>query len=587
MALKKDKAVGVRLFVAVSALAALLTSTSAHAYTFVSRDGCPEGRGASWEGGITPWQFNVRDAPELDLDEIEAAFRKSFDVWDAPCCASFQNQYKGRTDIDWKRRSATAYVAFLPHWPPEFGQWSIGVTLPQIEIDCRIVSGNLYFNSKDFEFSLDGEELSNRRVDLQTIAVHEFGHLIGLGHSAEASALMYAVTGPGSINRELGEDDEAGICALYPGWCEGCVDSDACPGALSCIGGSCVFPTCERTEDCAAGTICFQAACVPGCRTNLDCAEGSSCIGGSCEEPIDCTICDDCEALDECGTGSLPYHCVPWGAGMLEGRCSKNCESDADCDGDSVCGVFAVGSAQYRGCVAPRSTPADFCPADYLCERDLAKEGCVHSLWERCPTKGGGCGGHSDVCVSAEDGARCSCTCRGDAECGPEARCLEDPASGLPTCFPERVITPCGASHCFNPEICREGSCVDPCDGVSCGEAERCERGSCVSICGSCPEGQRCDGEAGRCLPVDPCSGVSCDPGERCEEGSCVPDGSCGGLECAEGERCVEESCQKIVKKTKEPSSGCGAADSASVPSIVSLAAFLTLYAARRMRSCG
>lgn len=54
---------------------------------------------------------------------------------------------------------------------------------------------------------------STRNVDMVTVAAHELGHALGLAHSRDPEALMFAsYSGP---HRFLGEDDVAGIQALY------------------------------------------------------------------------------------------------------------------------------------------------------------------------------------------------------------------------------------------------------------------------------------------------------------------------------------------------------------------------------------
>lgn len=53
------------------------------------------------------------------------------------------------------------------------------------------------------------------QMDLESVAVHEIGHLLGLDHSTVAAAIMYPSINPGAIKRELNADDINGIRALY------------------------------------------------------------------------------------------------------------------------------------------------------------------------------------------------------------------------------------------------------------------------------------------------------------------------------------------------------------------------------------
>jgi hypothetical protein len=75
---------------------------------------------------------------------------------------------------------------------------------------------NPYDNSQVF-LHFDDEERwvdsESRNVDLLTVAAHEIGHTLGLGHSDDPVALMFpSYSGP---HRFLGEDDIAGVQELY------------------------------------------------------------------------------------------------------------------------------------------------------------------------------------------------------------------------------------------------------------------------------------------------------------------------------------------------------------------------------------
>ncbi|GER54852.1 matrix metalloproteinase [Striga asiatica] len=52
-------------------------------------------------------------------------------------------------------------------------------------------------------------------VDLESVAVHEIGHLLGLGHSSVEEAIMYPTISTGARRVELAGDDIEGIQELY------------------------------------------------------------------------------------------------------------------------------------------------------------------------------------------------------------------------------------------------------------------------------------------------------------------------------------------------------------------------------------
>ncbi|CAI0627559.1 unnamed protein product [Linum tenue] len=76
-------------------------------------------------------------------------------------------------------------------------------------------SGRLHLDEAE-NWVLSGEiEVATAAVDLESVAVHEIGHLLGLGHSSDESAIMFPSIGPGTRKVELAQDDIDGLLQLY------------------------------------------------------------------------------------------------------------------------------------------------------------------------------------------------------------------------------------------------------------------------------------------------------------------------------------------------------------------------------------
>ncbi|KAJ6877760.1 hypothetical protein NC651_030494 [Populus alba x Populus x berolinensis] len=76
------------------------------------------------------------------------------------------------------------------------------------------------FSPEDGRLHFDAEEKWSAnpamdQFDLESVAVHEIGHLLGLDHSSDSNAVMYSGIPPGTKKRDLAQDDIDGINALY------------------------------------------------------------------------------------------------------------------------------------------------------------------------------------------------------------------------------------------------------------------------------------------------------------------------------------------------------------------------------------
>jgi len=77
-----------------------------------------------------------------------------------------------------------------------------------------IADADVLFNGADFSFTTSGQ---SNRFDVQDVATHELGHLLGLDHSGWGGATMYPYVDPTVVlHRSISADDERGLRDAYP-----------------------------------------------------------------------------------------------------------------------------------------------------------------------------------------------------------------------------------------------------------------------------------------------------------------------------------------------------------------------------------
>lgn len=81
----------------------------------------------------------------------------------------------------------------------------------------KVVKGNVNYQSNEGDIDINVSKpfgTASTSYDMKSNIMHELGHLLGLGHSDSASALMYAHFEPGEV-RYIGNDDKNGINEIY------------------------------------------------------------------------------------------------------------------------------------------------------------------------------------------------------------------------------------------------------------------------------------------------------------------------------------------------------------------------------------
>jgi len=94
------------------------------------------------------------------------------------------------------------------------GTGTVAVTPVWFNNSGVIVDADVLFNGVDFDFTTEGVGMA---FDVQDVATHELGHLLGLDHSGWAGATMYPYVDPAvTLHRSISDDDERGLHDAYP-----------------------------------------------------------------------------------------------------------------------------------------------------------------------------------------------------------------------------------------------------------------------------------------------------------------------------------------------------------------------------------
>lgn len=259
------------------------------------------------------------------------------------------------------------------------GPGTLGVTVGDVGNDPR-QAADICFNGLHHTWGV------GKDTDVQSIALHEIGHFIGLDHPCDndqatdtcipvTQAIMFP-SWSGSPERELLRSDVAGAVGLYPAGdgdvsgCEGpfragerCTCNDECVEGLVCAPDAVGDLRCGRTcstvdRNCGAGSVCvFDAptgdggavglcvrAAAPDLPAGATCSNGTDCASGTClaQFTIGSSICQvPCERSADCGNGTC-----------FEGTCLGGFESE-ECpaldDGSCTCRGTAGGPGPLAG----------------------------------------------------------------------------------------------------------------------------------------------------------------------------------------------------------------------------------------------
>ncbi len=209
-------------------------STDAHAFTR-SRD--PDTKACLWwKHRLVKVVLNNACSQDVPVNNCANAVWTTLDVWNNPTCSDFRFVSGGttsRTDVGFDQDNWDDNINLIiwqnDNWPHDDSAIAL-TTSTYDRLTGEVVDTDVEFNGVNFTFST--AESPDVIVDISNTLAHEAGHMLGLDHSSDTSASMYAYAPEGETQkRNLSQDDIDGLCHVYPAGldlppCEGFIPPD-------------------------------------------------------------------------------------------------------------------------------------------------------------------------------------------------------------------------------------------------------------------------------------------------------------------------------------------------------------------------
>lgn len=224
-------------------------------------NGCKtSGNPLSWPGVCVGFSLQKDGTVNLALEDVRAAIEKAFVNWSELDCGSGMASIAFSAEDDVSCH-ATEYnsggpnaniILFQDHkWRYNGPGDTLAKTTVTFDADTgTILDADIEVNHAYNEFTLGDDHVV---YDLESVMTHEIGHFIGLDHSPDFSATMYAGYDEGSTEqRSLEFDDIEGLCAIYPPGRSGKCD----PTPKGGLGDECL----QEHDDDGSGKGCAAVA---------------------------------------------------------------------------------------------------------------------------------------------------------------------------------------------------------------------------------------------------------------------------------------------------------------------------------------
>ena len=166
-----------------------------------------------WRALPVRYFINDRGGPGVSANAFADAAGRAFGTWEAVPSAAIRYQFGGFTASMPGDDDGRTTLGFLA--APELERVLASTSLLFDEATGELLEADIFFNSA-FAWSTSAAGEAGR-FDVETIALHEIGHILGLAHSNVNGSVMFPSVSSNFTKRALTQDDIDGVRSLYPG----------------------------------------------------------------------------------------------------------------------------------------------------------------------------------------------------------------------------------------------------------------------------------------------------------------------------------------------------------------------------------
>jgi hypothetical protein len=204
---------------------AFCRSTTCQGACVIDQQGCKaSGVPLFWPGRCVGVSLQADGSANLDFPAIESAAEAAISAWSGLFCQGegeatllttrLADVRCDLTEFDFSGPNANTIIFRDTFWDHKGIENVLAYTTVSFSRTTGEIRGADIDVNTAYNIFTTGEDRVDK--DLQSILVHEVGHLLGLAHSDDPTSVMDAQYAPGTILRKLQPDDQAALCAAYP-----------------------------------------------------------------------------------------------------------------------------------------------------------------------------------------------------------------------------------------------------------------------------------------------------------------------------------------------------------------------------------